>query len=108
MDRSEWLAGLKPGDVVAVESNRGVEFPRVARISSDGLIVVPWGRGERHFHASGQEDADTPAARLLTPEEGERIAELREGLLRQLRYTEWRDLPLETLRRVVAALEETP
>jgi len=112
-ERNEWLASLKAGDRVAVCRFRTLpEIRKVLKVTPQRTIVVKWGAaGEMRFDARGVERGGSGGGyygrlRLqpITEEIWEEIE--RERLASELGRQKWRSLPIETLRRASAALEE--
>ena len=102
-ERTEWLAGLKPGDDAAViMPGQGAQYPP-AQISAvkPGEILARVGALLWTFSAQGAEHPLTVPRRLepLTPELADRAEAWQ--LAEWLEAHKWHALPLDKLREVV-------
>lgn len=100
-----WLAGLKVGDRVMVWSTavRRHELATVSRLTPTQIIDDT---GTRYRRSDGSA-IGRYAFRSLDEPTPKRLADVRQcDLASKLRSTDWHALPLATLERVAAAVEE--
>lgn len=108
MDEKEWLASLKPGDMVAYESRScfGPKYAisQVDYITPSGQIVV---RGGRRFWPDGREITSNLRRARLEPMSNKIRDEIRKyKVVSDLRGRDWGAVSLEKLQRISAILEE--
>jgi hypothetical protein len=117
-----WIAALKEGDSVILQSGRHSESQErvvpVKRVTATQIVIAsPWQRDWdlRFRKADGDEvgarDSWSPRARI-TEATPERLAAVREAMRRrkliaQIQQTRWADEPTGVLEAVAAALSET-
>lgn len=109
MDRSEWLAALKVGD--QVEEHTGHLYPNIERvgyIKSSGIqLVTRYGsNGNRYRKSDGVLFGSKDESLRICPISQE--VQDREDSSRicwKLNYIKWGELPVETLREVLALVE---
>jgi hypothetical protein len=105
-DKATWLAGLRPGDEVAVLYPGIGAVPQkrhVERRTQSGRVVVD---GSQYDGGTGFERGGRRLIRQWVNEDDN--DQKRRALAGKLLDVRWRDLPLETLERVAAALEVSP
>lgn len=105
-DRAAWLAALKPGDKVAVDSRRGYTLTEVARKTPSGMIITNersdgwrYDKDGRHRYDSWSTDRLVP----ITPRIEDEI--FRKRAIYELSTTAWRHKSTAKLRAILAVLE---
>lgn len=104
---NEWLANLKAGDEVAIDSGfNGYELLKVDRLTSTQILC-----GTRRFRRDsgrmvGGSGYSVPYLKEVTPSVRERIE--RNRILTKLHYMKWDKLDTNQLRRVIEATEGKP
>lgn len=108
MDEKEWLGSLKPGDMVAYESNLFIgpkyAVSQVDHITPSGQIVV---RGGRRFWPDGREITSNTRRSRLEPISDKIRDEIHKcKVVSDLRGHDWSTVSLEKLQRILAIIEE--
>lgn len=107
MRSNEWLGSLKPGDEVIVSSRHYEDIRLVERITPTGRIVVNvGGMSTREFNADGWQRGGDSYGRshIVEPTQERRDKIEQRTLVERLGRVKWGELPLETLRTIIAAL----
>lgn len=105
IDRAAWLAGLKPGDEVAIRTGM-TGYPsihRVEKITATGIIKI--GRCSWNSRGESRGDGYNPDLEPVTQEVHDEI-EL-QSMRNWIGAVKWRPVSLSKLRRIKAILEET-
>lgn len=92
------------GDEVAVMVRSDVRtITTIVRVTPSGRVAVRWGNTESIFHPDGY-GYGSNAARIEPATQAHRDALRHEQIVMNLNLVRWRDLSLDVLERVVAAL----
>lgn len=110
-ERTDWLAGLKPGDEVAVAQGHGwgrhLEVTTILRVTPSRQIVIPWGRGVLHLQNGHKYEGAYSGSIEIQPVTPEIKAEiLRRKLLQKVRELKPDKLITSQLERIAAIMDE--
>lgn len=105
------MAKYEVGQQVAIDSGwyRGYKLGTIERVTPGGQTLVRVGTRVLRFGANGKEvNGGSRPGRLVEATPDILAAVRRNELVARLEYVKWKDIPLDTLERVVAALDGPP